>query len=111
MIPIKTDTHLELNYPSLISNNSSDTESSLSSGSEDMEIDAEMLEMEVKEEYMKSQLNRFQKIAKKIELDKWLDTSIVSSDPPYTTFRTIKRGAHLKEGPLYQLPDSTLINS
>ena len=67
--------------------------------------------MEVKEEYMKSQLNRFQKIAKKIELDKWLDTSIVSSDPPYTTFRTIKRGAHLKEGPLYQLPDSTLMNS
>ena len=66
----ETDTYLELNYSSLISNDSSDTESSLSSRSEDIEIDVEILKMKVKKEYMKSQLNRFQKITKKIKLNK-----------------------------------------
>ena len=50
----KTNTYLKLNYLSSISNNFSNTESSLSSGSEDMEIDAKMLKMKVKKEYMKS---------------------------------------------------------
>ena len=71
-LPIKkkTNTYSELNYLSLISNDSSDTESSFSFKSEDMEIDAEMKKMKVKKEYIKSQLDRFQKIAKKIELEK-----------------------------------------
>ena len=54
LVEKETDTHLELNYPSLISNNSSDTESSLSFRSKDIEIDIKMLEIEVKEEYIKS---------------------------------------------------------
>ena len=101
LIKKETDTHLELNYLSPISNDSSNIKSFFSFRSKNMKINTEMLEMKVKKEYIKSQLNRFQKIVKKIELDKWLDTPIVSSNLFYTTFRTIKRGAYLKKRSLY----------
>ena len=59
LVKKKTNTHSELNCSSLISNDSSDTKSSLSSESKDIEIDAKMLKIKVKEKYIKSQLNKF----------------------------------------------------
>ena len=59
LIKKETDTYLKLNYSSPIFNDSSNTKSSFSSKSKDIKINIKMLEIEVKKEYMKSQLNRF----------------------------------------------------
>ena len=60
-LPIEkeTDIYLKLNYSFLISNDSSNIKSSLSSESKDIKIDIKMLEIKVKKKYIKSQLNRF----------------------------------------------------